>query len=550
MSERVPDTPDELARRLAAAATRRRPVRVTLRELRDDLGRQSLSTATRIELSDALRRARLEASPPLERLQLDDVVELRALRLRRLRALGRRGIAAVEPVGIVIGLVLGLVTIAAFVITRLDDPPAPRPMSGDVNVLVAPFDARGTAGARDGTALADTAARALRESTGDAGPAADAGLGLDVQVRGPNGVGAVRGATPARRAAEAARLAAAHEADLVVFGTVTASARASRVEPELYVSDDKLPDADELAGTYRLPAVVGPGGSFDDAIVGRRALRATLARRVDGLSAFVDGLGWFQARDWARARERFARAAAEVPDAPGAFVLLFEGNAAGRLGDLTGAARAYRRAVAAQPTLLRASVGLAEVAFQRAHGGCAPRTADGPALRQVAQRFRRILGQVEGDVPLVVAVRAHFGLGRVLMCASQAGVLDAWAPADQQLRRALALADGADPVRFRDERAEAHAGLGLIALPTVRAGGGGGRGARDPATRTAYERALAEYRRALAISRDPARDATYLGMIAFVHKRLGQSEEAARAAARARRLDRLAARGRDAIGAP
>ena len=115
----------------------------------------------------------------------------------------------------------------------------------------------------------------------------------------------------------------------------------------------------------------------------------------------------------------------------------------------------------------------------------------------------------------------------MLLCLSQAGVAPRWDEAGALFRHVVA-AHAAGEDRLRDEAAEALANLGLIALPARGAAGAG------PQLRHAAD----FYGRAMALSRDPNRQALFSSLLGFIHGRLGDVAAGDRAYRRAAALTR------------
>jgi hypothetical protein len=89
-------------------------------------------------------------------------------------------------------------------------------------------------------------------------------------------------------------------------------------------------------------------------------------------------------------------------------------------------------------------------------------------------------------------------------------VADRWATSVAALTAAIVVGERR-PVRFRSELAEAHAGLGLAALPT---------GPRARGAHAAYVRARTEYQKAVILTDDDARKRTFSSIIAYIDRRL------------------------------
>lgn len=502
--------------------------RLTVRSLRDRFERGRLSAAGRAQIARALDQAGVGTEPDLARARLDDELVLRLVDedgptrhwWQSVLVVGSR---AWKVTVAVLGLLGTLTGLYAFIESR--QPKPPRALAGDLNLAVAPFAARGSHGdSRQGEALADVVGRTLRDQLDRRSRSTE----ILFDLAPPPPLEPIEGATAEQRAAAAERAARRINAHVVVFGTVAATRDRTVVAPSFYISRRALSNAEELVGDHQLGAAIEMTGSLPDSVTVRVRTRKLLAERARTLSDFVVGLSHFDQREYGEASRWFRQAArTSVAEGGGARELfyLFLGHAAGRAGDLDGAQRFYERSLAAQPGYVRARFGLAEVQFQRAHGGCRPGKTDAGGLGDALNRFRLVERQHQPYGALLGA-RARFNQGRVLLCLSQAGIEPRWSEAQALFTATVATFERGED-RLRDEAAESLAGIGLIRLPT----------AGEPKADAKLRDAATSYERALRVGTDVNRRALFSSMLGYIYGRLGRREEADRAYRRAVELD-------------
>ncbi|HUN79028.1 MAG TPA: hypothetical protein VMU32_08920 [Solirubrobacteraceae bacterium] len=389
-------------------------------------------------------------------------------------------------------------------------------LGGNLSVIVLPFAATGVEQPAV-TALAQTVATTLRAELPDIDPLVLPDVRWD-PAEMPASIGA--------QARFASSLAASEDADAVMFGEV-AGGELATIAPYVYVSPRRLRQAQELAGVYRLGPTIRLPVEIGESTAADGLARRQLAARARGLAEFVDAMGYYAVGRYgeAIAHLRAAAASASWTTPQGqAMIELFLGNATGKLASspaaLATAAGFYRAALAHDRGLERARFGLAEVAFQDAHGDCTAGTLRRGEMARALAGYRAVL---TADSPspastpgIELNAKARLGIGRVLLCLSQAGLAADWSRAEHELRLVIAAWRHA---RFlREEAGAAWGDLALSELPA--------RGAKG--TRGAYLAARRSLTRALGLTLDSTARAALYSNRAFVERHLDESSAAAR----------------------
>jgi tetratricopeptide (TPR) repeat protein len=463
------------------------------------------------------------------------------------RQRGRRLWAVVGGLATVVGLVTGVLALLDNPRIRPTPLSSPGPMLGDLRLAVAPFDSADT---RQGGATPASTTAATRVATGVADllttELAPLRRRLRVELRAPAQLRPLSRTSPASRAETAAALARQHGADVLVHGTLVVDDVSTRLEPHVYLADDR-PDVDELVGDYKLgKAIITPGNPDNNPLFASELARR-LAARVRALAALSVAITYFQLGQLAEA-DRYLALAGQTSgwrDAEGTELLhLFVGNVATRRGvelrrdgnntaarmQFTRALGAYKAALAVQPGYARALYGIAETHFVQLDLRCQPGPGDHiQRLRQVATEFA-----AAGRAPYQPAganldLKIEFGIGRVYVCLSHADA-DYRAQATARLRRVLAAVD--PPTRVQTPAlirlaAEAHGQFGLLALAEP----------DGPARRPRLQSAVGHYQRAIALSQTyPDLARVFWTNLASVYEQLGDQAKAAQARKQAQAL--------------
>jgi tetratricopeptide (TPR) repeat protein len=418
----------------------------------------------------------------------------------------------------------------------------PSRMTGDFNVVVTEFDGRDAAGRAVRSDVASELSTSLSKTLEQELAKIPSAV---VAVRGPVEAGRLEGGASAEeRALAARRLAEQVDADVVIYGWLDATR--TTLQPEFYLRERALADAQELLGSFRLGSAISEAVPIDNEPAAAISVRQRLSSRARAISELVLGLSFFRLQQYDQAERHFdgAIGAQGWPDGDGKEILyLFRGSTAGALGKLAEAADWYDRALQLNPQFARARLGLAEVRFQEAKGTCEPGDADAAGLGEARDAFRATLSATDQPASANVSAKAHLSIARVDLCLSQAEIEDGWAHASAEAALVVAAFEAGDD-SLRQLAAEAHGVRAISELPAV----------GDPDAETKFRAAEAEYRQALSLGSRQDRLAAYHAGLAYVLGKLGRIDDARREYDEAIRLAPEAARpgyqrARDELGA-
>jgi tetratricopeptide (TPR) repeat protein len=431
---------------------------------------------------------------------------------------------------LVIAVPLLAVSVAAFILY-----PRPIPtMSGDLNVAVAEFGALNAQGAAvesaDARALADGVFGTLTDETQAISQALGASeQRFNIQLWGPSRIGRISGNTPEERADVAQKVATPSKVHLLVYGYLEQRPDAATFVPQFYLRN--LADTPELEGEHDLGRSVAVR-SMDDPF-SRARLRTNLTARTQAFTEFVIGLSQFTNDKWADARVHFMKADADPrwdEDGGKEVLYLFAGYTAGKLGDLAGARAYFQRAIALQPEVARAYLGLGEVQFQESLGkpdACAKDQVNVLGVQEAASMYQRALSAKVQPARSNVQMITSLSLGRAYLCLAQADAGNYWADAERELRAAIAdYQPGDESARYY--ASDAHSNLGFVLLP-----------ARcDPQRDARYRASAQEYQQAIDLGQfHPERLGFYYEMLGFIDTQLGALDQARAAYRDAARVD-------------
>ena len=407
-------------------------------------------------------------------------------------------------------LAVGAVTLATAIgLILAFGPSRLGPMRGDFNVAIAEF----TEETADGDTVPTTRSTDL---SGQVASLIDDQLSelnatefFGFEVRHPDDTGSVEGRTELDRAQAAEALAAEIGADVVVYGTLTEEGFAPKFH--LRPRGETLRDAEELAGQYDLGARILSSDVSSGSITDNATLRMELTVRTQALVRFIVGLSWYGGREYVQALMAFRQA--DLPqwrETDGKEILhLFQGNAAGNMGDLDAAQASYDEALRLNEEYARAYIGRATVEFLNAKGDCEPGNADEASLRSAVANFVRAVAASDQPAISNVAVKAAFGKGRVYVCLSQALIEDRWEDAETEFKVVVSEYEGGNET-ILGLAIESYAGLGFVSLPFE----------GDPNPGPAFCEALAFYDTAASMSNDSNLVSSFASNRAFAAERL------------------------------
>lgn len=349
--------------------------------------------------------------------------------------------------------------------TTTEAPPVP--MSGQLNVAVAEFPASDPAGQKEAHRIAVQLADGLETSLQGA-------LFQTVEVRGPDQIQALDGATRSEREASARALAEEIGADVVIDGTVS-SGDPSTVAPVMLVRATRLADNPELAGYFDLLEVNAPGTLANP--LTESTLIEGLDRATQALSSFVQGVAYYAQLDEqpdnpVAAQQAFTAAlgSPELPVALQEATHTFLGSLALFRHDLATARTEFDRAVTLNPSSTRGHLGQAEVRLLQSSGvRCEAGSTgiDGPGLTEAGAAFAAIAPNPTDPevVQSAIHLKATLGRARALRCRSQAGLSSDFAMATGLLDEVIAGAS--DDPALRELTFLAHAEKALAVAPEV-----------------------------------------------------------------------------------
>ncbi|HEX6222042.1 MAG TPA: TIR domain-containing protein [Acidimicrobiia bacterium] len=401
--------------------------------------------------------------------------------------------------------------------------PEPRPivrMTGDVNVAVAEFASQLNNGnqvvTEESSGLAHSVYRLIAAELG-------ADSRFDYQVLDPSITGTLRGRSVSERVDEASRLAEETRADVIVFATITESDSRVSAAPEFFITDRNLVDrAEELVGRYELGPPVQQAGSLTANPVVRQQVRTELLRRMTNLVGMIIGLSHFGVHQYPDAMEAFLEVEEGQPlgTDEGADILhLFLGNTAGRMNDLERAEEEFRTSLGINNDSSRAKIGLAETTFQQARDRCDGPGLDVAGVEESVGLYEEARTAADRPVHADIDAKVDLGLGRALLCLSEAGVRPAYDEAISHFDRVVRTHEDGE-LRSSELAAEAWSGKGLALI-----------GAAD--SDAELRSAVAAFDEAIALGDLPDRRSVWYGFQGFAHCLLNERASAVQSYERA-----------------
>jgi tetratricopeptide (TPR) repeat protein len=398
-------------------------------------------------------------------------------------------------------------------------------MTGDFNIAVAPFAVEGAPGIATESAFTGLDS-SIFDALGDELRVLERS-GYDIDLLGPEDVGAVRG-QPEIRADKLQRIADQTRADVIISGQIRVEPDQASFIAELHLSDRQLQDASELSGRHELRRFATTSGDATLNSETRRSLRRGILARTRALARFIAGLGLYGSGKFALAMRYFNDAAGEWGGQEGLEVLqIFRANTAGKMKQLTVARQYYDAALRTVPGYGRAVLGKAELAYHEARGTCERGSANRVGLEQALKQYGRAGSATVRPPGADIAVKVAFGVGRTMLCLSQALLGNYWTEAEAQFRRVVDEFERGNR-RLRRLAGEAYAGIGFTILPPEGSSNGD----------ATWRRAADAYQRAVELSVDPERKGIFHGMLGHIYTRLHDLERARIEYRRAIRLDR------------
>lgn len=381
--------------------------------------------------------------------------------VRRVSVLGSWSRRRLAAIALVLGVIGSAFALADRLTPYLEGPPR---MMGSFNIAVASLGVA-DGSERDQVSAASFATRLGERLERQLTGAPDVPEGI--VIRQPADVGQVPGATEEARAEAAAELAGRISADVVIYGAFVPVDGRLVLEPAVYVSSYHIPEAEELSGAHDF----GEVGDWDDVgrnLNDRSALLARLTDRTGLIGSFVLGLNDYTDGAFEQAGQRFQAAVdgAAVNSGRGIAVLqLALGNSYAKQQQYSRAAAAYEASLNAEPEYARAHIGMGETTFLRAAGNCDDRT-DARALDRAAEHFADASRAEVKPARAAVAERAQFGLARVDVCRTHAGIAYRLEPAQRRLDRVIASLEtvGVSTAPQSELAAEAHMARAVVEL--------------------------------------------------------------------------------------
>ena len=499
-------------------------VKVPFGELRRRFGRERLYDPDREAIARALAAERLEASPAdFRSLRKDVPITIRrapgSRGARRVaRGIRSKGVPAMLATFVFVATVVGFVVdLGSFLPGDGDDV---EPLSGDLRVAVARFNSINGDGDTAGTAdsLAEAVYKSVRSDLAE-----DAG-DFDVDSRGPDVVGLIRGKTPAEVARAAEARAAELGADFLIYGSVRVQGNLSVTTPHFYVSPRLVQGASGLTGSFE----GGDPVAADDVagnLVNRRNLRKAIVGRAQAIAHLSIGVSYYATAAYHQSLKHFRFAGRHFKDPAGQTLIeLFLGNLEGKQGRFGPAAEHYREALRIDPGFARARLGLLELRFARARGKCTARTTDRAALSELERAYTKIRPGSDTLESVGIRARSEFGWARARVCRRLVGQRVDTAPARRAFERTIENWRSGR-VSLRDLAAESFAILGLLDL-------------LDATDDAGVERAITNLRQAIELSLEPRRKAVHLRMLATALSKAGREGEAESARRKATAIDK------------
>ena len=258
-----------------------------------------------------------------------------------------------------------------------------------------------------------------------------------IVIRGPAQTCKIKGTEEAERNQQAGKLAAAINADILIYGTgiLDTSGKTIQLSPQFHVSYRGFAENWDDVGSY------GIGGDLfvESPFAPQGIRRFALSERVSALTHVAIGLSYSVRDDLAGALHHFTEAEKtggwSQSSGGKAIIYLFLGNTNLRLasmqrrpGDyLDDAASYYKQALALKEDYARAEGGLAHVQYLQAIGNLTDQNFDWDLLEEAAQRFHALANRDDVETYINIRAKANQTLGLIYL--TRASYLDVkWLP--------------------------------------------------------------------------------------------------------------------------
>lgn len=358
--------------------------------------------------------------------------------------------------------------------------------------------------------------------------------GFHIPIWSPQETGPIARATSEEQARVVEELAHTNNIDVIIYGNLQIKPNGTSFMPAIYVSNQKVMDAEELAGHYEFGSTINIGADINGNGVANSELRTKILKRVHVLIQFMTGLGYFSLGKYIEA----ANVLNEI-ESTGAWdgnngkevLYLFLGTTANKRNKLDEAEKYYNQALGINPQYARALLGMGEVQYHKSRRNCQPREIDEDGLQKAKRLYesaRNVPHPPRANIPTKIA----FYVGRVYQCLSRAGK-DHRADAEQEFMKVIDEFHTRGNERVRDLAAQSHGGLGYIYSIHLKED--------QPADVTAkYRAALIEYQQAIAVSGRAEWQAYWYVSLTYVHLQLKECMMASTALATATQIYKTA----------
>ena len=432
----------------------------------------------------------------------------------------------ITGMGVAILLVSSILIIYRFVI-----PPQPPvlPMSGNINIAVAEFLERSPSGELSKSTDAYDAANSiykslvpvlsqLQDEINESGH-----YSFDFETRSPSLIGPINNGS-------VEEVAKRHNADIVIYGFLEKDVGRTIIYPELYLREDRLVNAAELAGVYKL-------GGFDisnPSMFASEIMETEITSRTQTIAQLAIGLNLFINEEYQNANHYFINALGikednnidgyelKGDDIGKEIAYLFLGNIDGKQGKYNEAISYYESANSIHKKIYgneyaRAKLGLAEIMYAQTNGGCEKEKIDVNGVLAAKDAYLGVLDISDQPISAFIKTKVSYKVGRVYACLTQALAGDYNIAAEENLNEVIDEYESDKSEKIVQYYAsEAYGIKGFLALPLE----------DDPNPQDAYSRAKSYFIDALDLMYLKERKAFFNTMLGFICGRLGELDQA------------------------